>query len=380
MIESLIPFYEPTEKIIERALDCNQFDSDNKAYIDFEAGVWCANVGHNHKRLIRIIETQIKEIIHHGYRFRNRYSEELAEKLNNKLGFEGGQSVFLSSGSEAINLAITISRHLTKREKILKINNSFLSAYGFGHLSPDNPYKVDILFNDSDAISNINFNDISAFILESGGASVDVVQFPSKEFVSKIVKIAKEQGVIIIVDEVTTGFGRTGEWFGFFHYDIEPDIVVTAKGLGNGFPISGVTINSKLVKYLKQNPFNYLQSHINDPLGCAIGLEIIRIIEDEKLVEKSRETGDYFKGRLNSLKEKYPGQVMEIRARGLILALEFSKHVDGNLINNKLFDMGFLIGFKKNVLRFLPPLTIKLIDIDKFIKALDELLALTTSA
>ncbi len=236
------------------------------------------------------------------------------------------------------------------------------------------------MFNDSDAISKINFKDISAFILESGGASVDVVQFPSKEFVSKLVNIAKEQEVIVIVDEVTTGFGRTGEWFGFMHYDIEPDIVVTAKGLGNGFPISGVTINSKLVKYLKQNPFNYLQSHINDPLGCAIGLEVIRIIEDEKLVEKSRKTGNYFKGQLNYLKEKYPDQVMEIRARGLILALEFSKHVDGNLINNKLFDMGFLIGFKKNVLRFLPPLTIKLNDIDKFIKALDELLALTTNA
>ncbi len=110
MIESLIPFYAPTEKIIERALDCNQFDSNNKVYIDFEAGVSCANVGHNHKRLIRLIETQIKEIMHHGYRFRNRYSEELAERLNNKFGFEGGQSVFLSSGSEAINLAITISR------------------------------------------------------------------------------------------------------------------------------------------------------------------------------------------------------------------------------------------------------------------------------
>jgi acetylornithine/N-succinyldiaminopimelate aminotransferase len=375
MIESLIPFYVPTEKLVEKAKDCRQYDSGGKEYIDFEAGVWCANVGHNHKRLITLIETQIKEIMHHGYRFRNRYSEELAEKLNNKFGFEGGQSVFLSSGSEAINLAITISRHLTKREKILKINNSFLSAYGFGQLSPENHYKIDIEYNNIDAISKINFKDIAAFILESGGASVDVVQFPGKEFVSKIVNASREQGALIIVDEVTTGFGRTGEWFGFMHYDIEPDIVVTAKGLGNGFPISGVTINSKLVKYLKQNPFSYLQSHINDPLGCAIGLEVIRIIEDEKLVEKSRETGNYFKGQLNYIKEKYPDKVREIRTRGLILALEFSKHVDGNLINNKLFDRGFLIGFKKNVLRFLPPLTIKFNDIDKFIKALDELLA-----
>ena len=374
MIENLIPFYNPTEKIVVKATGCYQYDSENKKYIDFESGVWCANVGHNHPRVVQVIESMSKEIMHHGYRFRNLYSEKLAAKLNDLTGFKGGQSVFLSSGSEAINLSITISRHLTQKDKILKINNSFLSAYGYGHLSSENPHKTDVEFNNTDCIEDINFENIAAFVLESGGASVDVVRFPDKEFVLKLVSEAKAHGALIIVDEVTTGFGRTGEWFGYMHYGIEPDMVVTAKGLGNGFPISGVTINSILVNQLKKNPLNYLQSHINDPLGCAIGLEVIQIIGDEKLIEKSAETGTYFREKLSILMSKHPDKITDVRARGMILALEFSKQVDGNSINNRLFDNGFLVGYKANTLRFLPPLSLKHDDIDSLIVTLDALL------
>lgn len=374
MIEDLIPFYIPGEKIFEKASDCYQYDSEGKKYIDFEAGVWCANAGHNHPRIVSVAEKQIKEIVHHGYRVRNRFSEELAVKLHGKLGFVNGQSVFLSSGSEAVNLAVTIARNLTGRGKILKINNSFLSAYGFGQLSPENPFKIDIAYNDLNAVSDIDFKDISAFVLETGGASVEVVKFPGKEFVTKVVGAARDHGSLIIVNEVTTGFGRTGKWFGFMHYDIEPDIVVTAKGLGNGFPISAVSVSQEVAKRFSKDPVMYLQSHINDPLGCAVALEVTRIIDEENLVEKSRKTGKYFKEQLEAVKEKYPDKVKDVRGRGLILALEFAAHIDGRSLNDQLFELGFLVGFKANVLRFLPPLTIKPADIDKFTGALDTLL------
>jgi len=374
MKKSIIPFYIPTDQLIAKSIDCYLYDVEGKEYIDFEAGVWCANVGHNNERLNKVMKSQVDETIHHGYRFRNQSSERLAEKLNEKLEFEDGQSVFLSSGSEAVNLAITISRHITNREKILKINNSFVSAYGFGQLSPNNGYKVDIKFNDLDAIAQIDFEEIAAFILESGGASVEVVQFPDIEFVRKLVETAKENGAVFIVDEVTTGFGRTGEWFGFMHYDVKPDIVVTAKGLGNGFPISGVTINSGIVKILNRSPLNYLQSHINDPLGCAISLEVFQIIDDENLIVRCREVGLYFKKQLCLLKDKHTNKISEVRGRGLILALEFSEQVDGNWINNQLFDVGLLVGFKLNTLRLLPPLTIKVEDINKLITEIDRLL------
>lgn len=375
MIQDLIPFYHPNEKIIEKSKDCYVYDSEGKKYIDFEAGVWCANVGHNNSRLIGVMEKQIKECIHHGYNFRNRFSEQLANKLHEKIGFDGGQSVFLSSGSEAVNLAATISRHLTGKGKILKIDNSFLSAYGYGQISKDNSHKVDIQYNSIGSISKIDFDEVAGFILETGGASIDVVKFPDKEFVQNLIAEARKHETLIIVDEVTTGFGRTGKWFGFMHYDINPDIIVTAKGLGNGYPISGVSINKNISKKLIDKPLSYLQSHINDPLGCAISLEVINIIDDENLIEKGRTTGEYFKNRLESLKEKYPGKICDVRGRGMILALEFSKQIDGNLINKELFARGLVVGFKLNVMRFLPPLTIKNSDIDELIEAIDEILA-----
>lgn len=379
MTKNLIPFYYPQENIIEKSKDCYLYDSNSKKFIDFEAGVWCANVGHNNDRLLKIIKKQITQCIHHGYLFRNHFSEELARRLNEKIGFEEGQSVFLSSGSEAVNLAATISRHLTNREKILKIDNSFLSAYGYGQLAATNKNKIDIRYNDIDFISKIDFDEVSGFILETGGASVDVVKFPDKIFVEQLVKEARKRGALIIVDEVTTGFGRTGKWFGFMHYDIKPDIVVTAKGLGNGYPISGVTISASVTKKLNEKPLSYLQSHINDPLGCAIGLEVISIIEDENLIERCRKIGAYFKNLIDSLKEKYPLQINNVRARGLILAIEFSDNINGNLINKELFDNGFIVGFKNNIIRLLPPLTIKKNDIDELIETIDRILVKTNA-
>ena len=375
MTENLIPFYQAKDKIIEKSLDCYLYDSNGKKYIDFEAGVWCSNIGHSNPRLVNVMEKQIKNNIHHGYFFRNTYSEQLADKLHEKLGFNGGQSVFLSSGSESVNLAASISKHLTQRNKILKIDNSFLSAYGFGQISPDNDKKVDVKCNNTASIDNIDFNEISGFVLETGGASIDVVSFPDKEFVNNIIKEVRSHGGLIIVDEVTTGFGRTGKWFGFMHYDISPDIVVTAKGLGNGYPISCVSISPDVVKQLDNNPMKYLQSHINDPLGCAIGLEVINIIEDENIIERSNTSGEYLKSQFDGLRIKHPNAIMDVRARGLLLGVEFSGKINGNLIFDKLFDMGLVVGFKANTIRLLPPLTIKIKDIDELIRAINEILS-----
>ena len=266
MNNPIIPLYAQTNKYIVKSEGSYLYDSEGKQYIDFEAGVWCTQLGHCNVQINRVIEQHIKTNIHHGYQFRNKPSEDLAFKLNGLFGFTEGKSFFLSSGSEAINLSISIARHLSGRNKILKVNNSFLSAYGFGRLADDNEYKIDIPINNYAAISELDFSDIAAFVIELGGASVNVVQFPEKEFIQQLTSSAKEQGCTLICDEVTTGFGRMGTWFGFQQYNIEPDIVVTAKGLGNGFPISAVTINTEIANLLKQKPLMYAQSHVNDPL------------------------------------------------------------------------------------------------------------------
>jgi acetylornithine aminotransferase len=366
--------YNSSNRIVVKSKGCYQYDSVGKKHIDFESGVWCANIGHNHKAMIRAIETQVKESIHIGYRFRNYQSEDLSQKLLQLTGFNTGSSVFLSSGSEAVNLAISITRQITKRKKVLRINDTYLSAYGFGKISEENDSLVSVQFNDTDSIENIDFTEISALVLETGGASIVPVKFPDSDFVKKLVETSIQNKCYIIANEVTTGMGRTGKWFGFQHYNIIPNIVVTGKGLGNGYPISAVTMDKQTTNAFEPVPFRYAQSHQNDPLGCAVALEVIKVIEDESLIQRCNEIGNYFYKKLKQIKNKHHSKVKEIRARGLMLAIELASNVGGEKIGNCLFDSGFIVGCKENTLRFLPPLVIKKTDINRMIKKLDELL------
>lgn len=377
MKSKILPLYESSEKYLVKSKGCFLYDSEGKKYLDLEAGVWCANLGHSNPRIAKVIKKEINTSIHHGYRFSNNYSEKLSTELQRIIGFKNGASVFLSSGSEAINLAITIARKITNRKKILKISNSYLSAFGFGGISPDNNDLINVMYNVEKSIEAINFNEAAAFVLETGGASLEMVKFPDKKFIKKLVMSAKQNKCIIIADEVTTGMGRTGKWFGFQHYDIKPNIVVTGKGLGNGYPISGVTVDSKIDAAIRKNPIRYAQSHQNDPLGCAVGLEVIKTIEEENIINKSILIGNYFYDKLKFLKENNKEKIKEVRGRGLLLAVEFHKNVDGNLLNKMLFENGFVFGFKLNTIRLLPPLVITKKDIDKFIAKLTDLLKST---
>jgi len=374
MRNSILPFYQPTQKVVVSSADCYQYDEEDKQYIDFDSGVWCANLGHSHPDLIKAIEHQMKVSFHHGYKFRNYAAEQLSEKLLNLIGFKEGKSVFLSSGSEAVNLSITLAKHLTGRKKILKIDKSYLSAFGHGQISEQNEDLFTIAINDIQAIEHIDFSQMAAFVFEPG-TSFGLVHFPAAEFVDLIAQKAKAANCRFICDEVTSGFGRTGKWFGHQHYQIQPDMVVCGKALGNGYPVSALCVNAQTAMEFELAPFRYAQSHQNDPLGCAAGLEVIRIIEANNLLNQSVKTGLYFYHKLQTIKEKHPNKVKEIRARGLMLALELSDFIDGDLINNQLFEQGLIIGFKMNVLRFMPPLTIKLTDIDKLVDAIDQLLS-----
>jgi acetylornithine/N-succinyldiaminopimelate aminotransferase len=374
MINNIIPFYNPNDKSIVKSKDCYLYDSEGKKYIDFEAGVWCANIGHSNQQVIKRMNRQIKESIHHGYHFRNKHAEELSLKLQQLIGFSNGASVFLSSGSEAVNLSITLARFFTGRKKILKIDHSYLCAFGFGQISDENDSSVSLKNNDLLSVDKIDFKNIAAFVIETGGASLGVVRFPDHGFIKKVTEICKQNDCLIIAEEVTTGLGRLGKWFGFQHYDFIPDIVVTGKAMGNGYPVSAVTMSSALLGKFEQSPFRYAQSHQNDPLGCSVALEVINVMESSILVDRSRTTGEYFRKQLERIKDRHPDKIKEIRARGLMLAAEFNEHIDGELISKQLFDKGFVVGFKFNTLRFLPPLTIKHSDIYKMVRKLDELL------
>jgi acetylornithine aminotransferase len=226
-------------------------------------------------------------------------------------------------------------------------------------------------------LSDIPFERIGGFIFEPGGSGIGFVKFPPKTLVREIVQRIQQARGLIAVNEVTTGMGRTGKWFGFQHYDIEPDIVSLGKGLGNGYPVSAVAMKREIAQKLEASEFHYVQSHQNDPLGCSIAREVIATFREEAWVERGNEKGEYLLEGLKQLGKKH-NVVKEARGRGMLLALEFHPRqgLSAAAACHALLEEGFLLGYYSagNILRFDPALTIEEEDITNLLECLDDIL------
>jgi acetylornithine aminotransferase len=184
---------------------------------------------------------------------------------------------------------------------------------------------------------------------------------------------------LVVVDEVTTGMGRTGAWYGFEHYGLRPDVVALGKGLGNGYPVSAVAMTGDVALTLEESGFHYAQSHQNDPLGCAVTREVIRVLREEGLVERSERVGRRFLGELERLAERHDA-IAEVRGRGLMIAMELVSDGEGLAalpVYHALLERGFIVGCKPaaNLLRFYPPLIIGEEEIAGLVAALDSVLS-----
>jgi acetylornithine/N-succinyldiaminopimelate aminotransferase len=365
----IIPFYKQIDKLIIKSKDCFLYDAEGKQYIDFESGDWAANLGHSNASINQVIKDQVDLLMHDGLRFRNKPSEALSIRLLEKLSFEDGLCAFLNSGSEAVNLSITLAKQLTKRNKILKMDCSYLSAFGHEQVLSNNPDILNIPMDNTNVISSIDFSDIAAFVFEPGNAR-GLIKYPGNDFIKAVALAIKQSGGLLIANEVTTGFGRTGKWFGFQHYDCQPDIVAMGKALGNGYPVSCTAINNKLVEMFKHAPFRYAQSHQNDPLGCAVGIEVIRIFEEEDMIRLGEEKGQYLSARLMELQDEYLGKIKEVRSRGLMIGMELSQDLHAEEIYEQLIEAGILVGCRDSVLRFMPPMIIEKAHIDTLVTTL----------
>lgn len=363
--------------------NCYVTDENGKRYVDFESGVWCTSLGHNNKHINDAIIKQMNLISHTGYRYSNKIVDEAAKKVLNLFNFVDGKCVFLSSGSEAVEFAVQAVKKVMDKPYFLCFNNYFLSSYGLSATrSKEEWISLDLSDYNGDVLSfleTIPFDKIGAFIFEPGNAS-GTVKLPPVDLIKAIEAKIRENHGFIVVDEVTTGVGRTGKWFGYEYYNISPDIIAIGKGIGNGYPVSVIALSKQVANLLEKSSFKYAQSHQNDPLGCAVVKEVISTIEDNNYIQKASETGLVLERELELLLEKYP-YVKEVRGRGLMFVIEFVKEKDFSIekIHKELFDAGYITGVNvlANLLRFYPPMTIEKEDIAGMVKALDKILVNT---
>lgn len=353
------------------------FDEQGKRYMDLESGVWCTSLGHNHAEINGVIENQINSLMHAGFCYSNKILEKSARSILNVAGFTNGKSVFLCSGSEAIEISRQMAKHLTEKHVSLTLHDAYLGAYSSitdksrnWHLLNWEQCKTCPSIENCDLSCDVLQRipeDVSEFIFEPGSSS-GFVRFPPKALIGNIAGIVRDKGGKIIANEVTTGIGRTGKWFGFQHYDISPDFIAVGKGVGNGYPVSIALINESTAGQLESKPFHYSQSHQNDPLGAAIVDGVIRCIEKNDLISNAGTNGRYFQKRLESLIDNEI--VLAVRGRGLMCIADICNEEITDSIYGSLIEKGYIVGNRGSSIRVDPPLTISQTEIDGFIDAL----------
>jgi acetylornithine/N-succinyldiaminopimelate aminotransferase len=382
MVAHIVKCHDVADIDFVKGENCDLFDDQGRRYLDLESGCWCTCLGHSNPRIVKTMQTQVENIVHLGTRFPNAATEEAACLVLGITGIKDGKCSFLSSGSEAVELGAQIIKAVTGKKLLLTFSNSYLGSYGttgkktegewvvFDWTSLENP-------DDPACLDDIPFDKLGGFVFEPGGSGIGFLNFPPKKLVENIAARIKAAGGLIAANEITTGMGRTGKWFGFQHYEIQPDIVSIGKGLGNGYPVSCVAMKREIAETLEKMGFHYVQSHQNDPLGCTIARDVVKLLRDEKWIEIGAEKGQFFLAGLKNIAKKYP-MVKDARGRGMLLGMEFERteHFSVQLVAQEILNNQYLVGCYPagNIIRFDPAFTIDKEDITRFLVNLNGII------
>ena len=351
-------------------------DDKGQDYLDFYGGHAVISIGHTHPHYVQRLKDQLDKIGFYSNAVQNPLQEELAEKLGVISKCEDYNLFMCNSGAEANENALKMASFATGKSKIIAFNNGFHGRTSAAVAVTDNP-SINAEINQQHEVVFLDLNDIKGFereisknvcavIIESiqGVGGLDE---PTTEFLQKVAALCKENDALLIADEVQSGFGRSGQFFGFQHHNIQPDIISIAKGMGNGFPVGGVLIHENIKAKYGMLGTTFGGNH----LACVATLAVLEVIEGENLIANAEELGIYF----NEKAKEIP-QVKRVKGRGLMLGLEFDFQVAD--LRKKLIHEHHLFtgGAKdKTVLRVLPALNITKQDLDVFFTALKTALS-----
>ncbi|MGV2125975.1 4-aminobutyrate--2-oxoglutarate transaminase [Agrobacterium vitis] len=394
-----------TQIYAERAENAEIWDVEGRRYIDFAAGIAVVNTGHRHPKVIAAVKAQLDCFTHTCHQvipYENYV--RLAERLNQAVpgNFEK-KTIFVTTGAEAVENAVKIARAATNRSAVIAFTGAFhgrtfmgmtltgkVTPYkvGFGAMMPDVfhvPFPVELhgqTMEDSLAVldklfkADVDPERVAAFIIEPVQGEGGFYEVP-RLFMQKLRQIADKHGILLIADEVQTGFARTGKLFAMEHFGVVADITTMAKGLGGGFPIAAVTGRADIMD--APGPGGLGGTYGGNPIGIAAGNAVLDVIEEEQLADRATSLGNRLKQRLHSLSDAVP-EIADIRGPGFMNAVEFnlpgSKTPNAdftNKVRTVALEKGLILltcGVYGNVIRFLAPLTI---DEKTFSEALDIL-------
>jgi len=358
------------------------YDTNGKAYIDFLAGIAVNSLGYNHSRLTRAILDQAGKLLHCSNLFYIEAQAKLAKVLADNS--TGGKVFFCNSGAEANEGAIKLARRFfyskgMYKYEIISTYNSFhgrtLAALAAtGQKKYQEPFLPmpegfrHVPYNDLTALEQAITEHTAAVMIEPVQGEGGIIE-ASMEYMQGVQELCRKMDVLLIMDEVQTGMGRTGKLFGYEHYGLQPDIITLAKGLGGGIPIGAIIAAGAAADAFE--PGNHGSTFGGNPLACTAGLSVAETILEDGFMEKVELKGRLFKEGLSKLKNKFEF-IRDVRGKGLMLGMELDESISGKSIVSRAFEKGFIINCAgHNTLRFVPPLIITEEEIHKLLDALN---------
>lgn len=350
------------------------WDKDGAEYTDLYGGHAVISIGHCHPTYINMLQEQLNKLGFYSNAVQNSLQKELAAKLGEVSGYNDYTLFLANSGAEANENALKLASFHTGKRKFIALEKAFHGRTSGAVAATDNP-KIRAPFNKTDHITFVPINDIIAVdkwlstgeyagVIIEGIQGVAGIFEPQREYLQEVSSLCKKHSALLILDEVQSGYGRTGKFFAHQHSDVTPDIITTAKGMGNGFPIGGVLIAPHIKPSYGMLGTTFGGNH----LACTAALAVLKVIEDENLVENARVIGEYLIDSLSKLPV-----FKEVRGRGLMIGLELGQGYEG-LRDKLLFEEHiFTGGAGANIIRLLPPLNITKEVADHFINTIKKL-------
>ena len=365
---------------IVRGKGCRVWDENDTEYLDLYGGHAVISIGHCHPHYVEMLTDQLNKLGFYSNSVVNKLQQQLAERLGKACGYEDYQLFLVNSGAEANENALKLASFTNGRTRVLSAVKAFHGRTSLAVEVTNNP-KIIAPINDCQHVTYLPINDIEAWKKEIEKDDVCAciieciqgvggIQMVEASFLQELQKVCKAHGTILICDEIQCGYGRSGKFFAHQWLDVQPDIITVAKGIGNGFPMSGVLISPELKPVYGQLGTTFGGNH----LACAAALAVLDVIEKENLVENANKVGEFLIAELKKLQAAHPDKITEVRGRGLMIGIELVEPYK-ELRSNLLFNEHCFTGCAgTNTLRLLPPLCLSMTEAQEFLDKFQRVL------
>ena len=361
---------------IVRGQGCSVWDDKGTEYLDLYGGHAVISIGHCHPHYVEMMQAQLGKLGFYSNSVQNELQVRLAECLGKACGYEDYNLFLVNSGAEANENALKLASFHTGRSRVLAAGKAFHGRTSLAVEATDNP-KIVAPINACGHVTFLPLNDLAAFEAELSKGDVAAViieciqgvggiRMATAEFMQGLRKACDAHGTVLICDEIQCGYGRSGRFFAHQHLDVKPDLITVAKGIGNGFPLSGVLISPMFEATYGQLGTTFGGNH----LACAAALAVLDVMESENLVENAARVGEHLMTELS----KMEGPV-EVRGKGLMIGIEFAESIKEMRTRLVKEQHVFTGAASTNILRLLPPLTLTMEQADDFLQRLRRVMA-----